>query len=72
MDGVKPCDGKSWWRTRKQAEKALERIRNDRNRTIQVPRYAFLCPHCDRFHLSSNPRKEDVDVVLKALGLEAS
>ena len=67
-----PCDGKSWWRTRKQAESALQRIIHSPTRTMQVPRYAFLCPHCDRFHLSSNPKPEDVDLVLRVLGIEAS
>lgn len=69
---MKPCHGKRAFDTKALAERRLHEIRNARDRTIQVPRYSFHCPHCDKFHLSSRPRNEDVAVVLAALGMTAS
>ena len=68
-DAMKPCDGKRQFDTKDQAERRLAEIRNARVRTMQVPRYSFACPHCGKFHLSSKPRRQDVDLVLQALGM---
>lgn len=70
MSNDRPCAGKKAWPTKKQADDALAQIRNNPNRTIQVPRYSFLCPHGCGYHLSSNPPKKDVAMICDILGLK--
>lgn len=65
-----PCAGKRQFDTQVLADERMARIRSDPNRTMQVPRYSFECPHCDKWHLSSRPDPRHLHAVLMALGLD--
>ena len=64
------CEGKASYPTKYKADAAITSIRNNRNRTMQIPRYSYKCPHGDHYHLSSNPDPKALDEVLGALGLK--
>ena len=61
---------KASYRSKTIADEAISKIRNDPNRTIQVPRYSYECPDCGLWHLSSKPNKRHLTAVLDALGLD--
>ena len=70
MSSPLPCDEKRRFPDEQSARKRLTAIRHHPDRTLQVPRYAFRCPHCDGWHLSSNPDRKTLSAVLDVLGLK--
>lgn len=64
------CEGKARYPSKHKADAAIAMIRSSRNRTIQIPRYSYKCPHGDHYHLSSNPDPKVLNEVLDVLGLK--
>lgn len=64
------CASKASYPSKYKADAAIAQIRSNRNRTIQVPRYSYKCPHGDHYHLSSNPDPAALDEVLRVLGMK--